>query len=91
MDKKLEARIARLERIMNHKSVKNEDIDSISHPKKDITLREFLGDLYDDLIVLTNNDKQRVLNILEHYADKSGFFERIKEHVEYLESENKEI
>lgn len=58
--------------------------------EKDITLREFLGDLYDDLIILTNNDKQRILNILEHYADKSGFFERIKEHIEYLESENKQ-
>ena len=57
--------------------------------EKDITLKEFLGDLYDDLIVLTNNDKQRILNILEHYADKSGFFERIREYVEYLESENK--
>ena len=56
---------------------------------KDITLKDFLGDLYDDLMVLTNNDKQRVLNILEHYADKSGFFERIIEHIEYLESENK--
>ncbi len=58
--------------------------------KKDITLKEFLGDLYDDLVVLTNNDKQIILNILEHYADKSGFFERIREHVEYLESENKQ-
>ena len=58
--------------------------------EKDITLKEFLGDFYDDLIVLTNNDKQRILNILEHYADKSGFFERIREHVEYLESENKQ-
>ena len=57
--------------------------------EKDITMRDFLGDLYDDLIVLTNNDKQRILNILEHYADKSGFFERIREYVEYLESENK--
>ena len=57
--------------------------------KEDITLREFLCDLYDDLTVLTNNDKQRVLNILEHYADKSGFFELIKEHIEYLERENK--
>lgn len=57
--------------------------------KEDITLREFLCDLYDDLTVPTNNDKQRVLNILEHYADKSGFFERIKEFVEYLESESK--
>lgn len=58
---------------------------------KDIALKEFLGDLYDDLIVFTNNDKKSILNILEHYADKSGFFERIKEHVEYLESENKKI
>lgn len=58
---------------------------------EDITLREFLGDLYDDLMILTNNDKQRVLNTLEHYADKLGFFERIKEHIEYLESESKEI
>lgn len=58
--------------------------------EKDITLKEFLGDFYDDLIVLTNNDKQRILNILEHYADKSGFFERIREHIEYLESENKQ-
>ena len=53
---------------------------------EDLVLKEFLGDLYDDLMTLTNNDKQRVLNILEHYADKSGFFERIKEHIEYLES-----
>lgn len=52
---------------------------------KDIVLKEFLGDLYDYLMVLTNNDKQRVLKILERYADKSGFFERIKEHIEYLE------
>ena len=52
-------------------------------------LKEFLWDLYDDLIALTHNDKCRVLNILEHYADKSGFFERIKEHIEYLESELK--
>ena len=57
--------------------------------EKDILLKEFLGDLYDDLIILTNNDKNSILNILEHYADKSGFFERIKEHIEYLESENK--
>lgn len=58
--------------------------------EKDITLKDFLRDLYDDLIILTNNDKQKVLDILEHYADKSGFFERIREHVEYLESENKQ-
>lgn len=57
--------------------------------KEDITLREFLGDLYDDLILLTSN-KQTVLNILSHYADKLGFFERITEHIEYLESKNKE-
>lgn len=50
---------------------------------KDIMLKEFLGDLYDDLMTLTNNDKQRVLNILEHCADKSGFYERIKEHIEH--------
>lgn len=56
---------------------------------KDIMLKEFLGDLYDDLMTLTNNDKQRVLSILEHCADKSGFFERIKEHIDYLESELK--
>lgn len=37
-------------------------------------------------MILAHNDKHRVLNILEHYADKSGFFERIKEHIEYLES-----
>lgn len=59
--------------------------------EKDIPLKEFLGDLYDDLIVLNNNDKKSILNILEHYADKSGFFERIKEHIEYLESENKNV
>ena len=52
-------------------------------------LKEFLGDLYDDLMILTNNDKQSVLNIIEHCADKSGFYERIKEHIEYLESELK--
>ena len=56
---------------------------------KDMMLKEFLGDLYDDLMTLTNNDKHRVLNVLEHRADKSGFFERIKEHIEYLESELK--
>lgn len=54
-------------------------------------LKEFLGDLYDDLMTLINNDKSRVLNILEHCADKSGFFERIKEHIDYLESELKQI
>ena len=27
-------------------------------------LKEFLGDLYDDLMTLTNNDKHRVLNVL---------------------------
>lgn len=43
----------------------------------------------DDLVTLTNNDKKRVLNILEHYADKSGFFELIKEHIEYLENDTK--
>ena len=52
-------------------------------------LKEFLGDLYDDLMTLMHNDKPRVLNILEHCADKSGFFERIKAHIEYLESELK--
>ena len=41
-------------------------------------LKEFLVDLYDDLMTLTNNDKHRVLNVLEHCADKSGFFELIK-------------
>ena len=56
---------------------------------KDITMKDFLGDLYDDLIALTNNDKERVLNILDHCADKSGFFERIIEHIDYLESKNK--
>lgn len=65
------------------------EINTGFNNEKDLTLKEFLRDLYDDLIVLTNNDKQAVLNILEHYADKSGFFERIKEHIEYLESENK--
>lgn len=54
MDKNLEARITRLERIVNRK---NEDISTVSQHKNDITLREFLGDLYDDLIALTNNDK----------------------------------
>lgn len=58
---------------------------------EDLVLKEFLGDLYDDLMILTDNDKHRVLNILEHYADKSGFFERIKEHIEYLENELKQI
>ena len=52
-------------------------------------MKEFLGDLYDDLMILTNNDKQSILNIIEHCADKSGFYERIKEHIEYLESELK--
>ena len=52
----------------------------------DMMLKEFLGDLYDDLMTLTHNDKHRVLNILEHCADKSGFFEQVKEHIEYLES-----
>ena len=33
---------------------------------KDMMLQEFHHDLYDDLMTLTNNDKQRVLNILEH-------------------------
>lgn len=42
--------------------------------EKDMMLKEFLRDLYDDLMTLTNNDKHRVLNILEHYADKSDFF-----------------
>lgn len=56
---------------------------------KDMMLKEFLGGLYDDLMTLTNNDKNRVLNILEHCADKSGFYEQIKEHIEYLESELK--
>lgn len=56
---------------------------------KDITMKDFLGDLYDDLIVLTNNDKERVLNILDHCADKSGFFERVIEYIDYLESKNK--
>ena len=56
---------------------------------KDMMLKEFLGDLYDDLMTFTNNDKQRVLSILEYYADKSGFYERIKEHIEYLESKLK--
>ena len=45
--------------------------------------------MFDDLIIFTNNDKQRILNILEHYANKTGFFERIREHVEYLESDSK--
>ena len=53
---------------------------------KDMTLEEFLGDLYYDLMILTHNDRQRVLNILEYAADKSGFFERIKEQIEYLEN-----
>lgn len=57
---------------------------------KDITLKDFLGDLYDDLVALTNNDTRRILNILDHYADKSGFFERIIEHIEYLENKNKQ-
>lgn len=57
---------------------------------KEITLRDFLGDLYDDLVALTDNDKQRILNALDHYADKSGFFEQIKEHIEYLERVNKQ-
>lgn len=80
MDKKLEARIARLERMINRK---NENVLQL----KEITLKDFLGDLYDDLMLLTNNDKQYILNILEHYADKTGFFERIIEHIEYLENE----
>ena len=57
---------------------------------KDMMLKEFLGDLYDDLMILTDNDKHRVLNVLEHCADKSCFFERIKEHIEYLENELKQ-
>lgn len=65
------------------------EINTEFKKEKDITLKEFLGDFYDDFIILTNNDKQRILNILEHYANKSGFFERIREHIEYLESENK--
>ena len=36
-----------------------------------MALKEFLWDLYDHLMILTHNDKHRVLNILEHYSDKS--------------------
>lgn len=53
---------------------------------KDMMMKEFLGDLYDYLMILTHNDKRRVLNILEHCADESGFYERIKEYIDYLES-----
>lgn len=83
-----------IKRNTNRKLTLEQRICRIEHLLKegeDITLRDFLEDLYDDLIVLTNNDKQRILNVLEHYADKSGFFERIKEYIEYLESENKNV
>lgn len=30
---------------------------------KDIMMKKFLGDLYDDLMILTHNDKHRVLNV----------------------------
>jgi hypothetical protein len=66
----------------------NEMIEIYTEFKKeeDIELKEFLGDFYDDLILLTNDDKQKILDILEHYADKSGFFERIREHIEHLKT-----
>lgn len=32
---------------------------------KDIMMKEFLWDLYDDLMILAHNDKRRVLNILD--------------------------
>ena len=57
--------------------------------KEDIMLNEFLDGLYDDLILLTNNDKKYMLEILEHCGNRSGFFELVSEHIEHLENVNK--
>lgn len=54
----------------------------LTYKENEISLREFLGDdFYYDLLEITNHDKQKMLSILEHYANKSGFFERIREHL----------
>ena len=53
-----------------------------TYKENEISLRDFLGDdFYDDLVAHTDNDKQKMLSILDHYADKSGFFERIREYL----------
>ena len=51
-----------------------------SYKENEISLREFLGDdFYYDLLELADHDKQRMLRILESFADKSGFFDRLRE------------
>lgn len=51
-----------------------------TYKENEISLREFLGDdFYNDLLELANHNKQRMLRILESFADKSLFFERLRE------------
>ena len=53
-----------------------------TYKETEISLREFLGnDFYYNLLELANHDKKKMLSILDHYANKSGFFERIREHL----------
>ena len=67
----------------------NDEIHSDFEKETSITMRMFFEKFYDDLILLTGSNKQRVLNVLEYYANETGFFKRIREHIEYLESKNK--
>ena len=58
----------------------NEIYTEFTYKETETSLREFLGnDFYYDLLELADHDKQRMLRILESFADKSGFFERLRE------------
>lgn len=70
MDKKLESRIARLERMMNHKSFKNEDISSGRFIDKwDLVaiLMSLAG--VSNASSLLNNEKEILERIVEKYKD----------------------
>jgi hypothetical protein len=77
MDKKLEARIARLERMMNHRSVKNEAVDPVANAiyRAADNIRQIVNDLCKTLAYsdITNyNDVNMALEVCENSFSKEA-------------------
>lgn len=77
MDKKLEARVARLERMMNHRSVKNEAADPVANAvyRAADSIRQIVNDLCKTLAYsdITNyHDVNMALSVCENSFSKEA-------------------
>lgn len=77
MDKKLEARISRLERMVNHKSIKNEAADPVANAvyRAADSIRQIVNDLCKTIAYnnITNyNDVNMALTVCENTFSKDA-------------------